>query len=114
MWIGYETVNFLEGLGSIAVFAAIQMGVILVALGLMTCKVNCPCKWAHNIFTRSAAWSTSLIFLNGTFFEILICVSISMSMLPYSNEYLGSSDRVSIGFALLFLALLVAYLGFVG
>ena len=50
------------------------------------------------------------------FFEIIVGVSISMDMVPFlftDDDFLGSSDKMSVGFALLFTLILVAYMAFV-
>ena len=103
------------GLGSIAVFAVLQLGLILVALGLKVCKVNCPCKWGRDNFSTSAVWNSSLTFVHGTFFEIIVCVSISMSMIPFfaTEDLFSDSDKISCVIALLFAAIMIAYILFI-
>ena len=109
-WIGYDSINFLVGLGSIAVFALLQVCTILFTMGLQICK--CPCKSLRKSFSNAKAWSSSLIFIHGTFFEILVCVSISMSMVPFW-EFFNKVDHASIGITFVFLAILIGYLAFV-
>ena len=112
-WLGYESVNFLLGLGSIAVFAAIQFCVIFLALAIGVCRLKCPCKWGRNYFSPNRVWDSSLTFIHGVFFEILVCISVSMSLLPFMQDFLSGSDKISIGIAFFFMTLLVAYLMFV-
>jgi len=110
-WLGYDSKHFLLGLGSIAVFAALQILTVFVAASLLTCRLKCPCKSVQNTFSQKYAWSGSLTFIHGTFFEVLVCVSVSMVMVPYWDNS-ERSDQVSIGCAYFFLALLVCYLLF--
>ena len=109
-WIGYESVNFLKGLGSIGVFAAIQLTVILIAL--LTCRIRCPCKWAREAFSGEAVWSGSLAFIHGTFFEILITATISFGMTQYWDHF-NSADHTSIVLTYVFYVILGLYLLFV-
>ena len=86
-WLGYDTVNFLEVIGSIAIIAAIQLLRVLISLMLKTCERKCRSwKCCEQIFSGSAVWMSSLTFINATFFEIVVCASIAMSMLPYVNH----------------------------
>lgn len=110
--LGYESVNFLEGLGSIGIFAFLQFLTIIVAFFLRVLSIKCPCKWGQKTFSSSAVWSSTLTFVHGTFFEILVCVSISMSMVRFWDFY-KSADHTSISISIVFLILLAAYLGFV-
>ena len=103
------------GLGSIAVFAGLQLGMVLIAFGLRVCRVNCPCKSIRDTFAASAVWSSSLMFIHGTFFEITVCVSISMSMIPFLKyeNLLNDADSLSCTFALLFSTIMIAYIAYV-
>lgn len=108
-WLGYESINFVEGMGSIIIFAAwflIQIIVSLVAL-----RLSCCCKRFKKCFALNKVASASLEFVDGTFFEIMVCVSVSMAMLEY-KEFLNTADTVSVIFQFVFAAVLVAYLGF--
>ena len=48
--LGYKTCNYFISLGSIAVFATLQLMIVILAVGLRLCKVNCPCKKGNSIF----------------------------------------------------------------
>jgi len=85
-WLGYDSVNFLEGLGSIAIFAAIQLAIVLISLMLKSCGRKCPCSCCEKIFSGSAVWISSLTFIHATFFEIVVSASISMSMLLFVDH----------------------------
>ena len=85
-WLGYDSVNFLEGLGSIAISASVLILRIVISLMLKNCKGKCrPCKCCEKIFSGSAVWMSSLTFIRATFFEIVVSASISMSMLPFMD-----------------------------
>ena len=53
-WIGYDSVNFLIGLGSITVFAFFQLLTVLFALILSICI--CKCDKLRNRFSKIKAW----------------------------------------------------------
>ena len=57
-------------------------------------------------------FQNSLYFIHGVFFEVLVCVSMSMRMLDY-YEYLNDSDKASIGLQFFFAVILFAYLMYV-
>ena len=85
-WVGYDSVNFLLGLGSIAIFAALQIMIIMVALFVLGTRMRCPCKWGRKKFKSDNVRGTSITFIHGTFFEILVSCSVSNLMLQqYSN-----------------------------
>lgn len=52
--------------------------------------------------------SANLTFIHGTFFEVLVCVSISMQMLAY-GEFLNISDWVSVFMSFFFGTILLTY-----
>ena len=108
-WLGYDSVNFILGLGSIAVFAVIQLALVLIWLILKVFRLRCPCEWGRQTFSGSSIWLSSLEFIHGTFFEIIVCISISMSMLTFT-EFLKTSDKVSIAFSLFSAAFVIAYI----
>ena len=75
-YLDYESVNFIEGMGSIILFmwlGAVYLG--LVFLLFLICK-NFQCR--KKFFRPLKAWDRTLGFLEGTFFESMICVSVSM------------------------------------
>ena len=57
-------------------------------------KVKCFRK-CQDKFSMATQTQGALGFIHGTFFEVLVCVSISMGMLQYS-DYLTDADWVSI------------------
>ena len=87
---------------------------IIIAVAVRICRLRCPCKWGRNFFSQRNVWHSSLTFFHGVFFEILVCVSVSLSLIPFLTEnFINNADRTSVGYALLFLALLIGYLLFV-
>ena len=85
-WLGYDTVNFLLGLGSLLIFAVLQMVILLVALMIKPCLHRCPCKWIRENLSSAKAWDSSLTFIHGTFFSIMICMAVSKSMAEYYDD----------------------------
>ena len=86
-WLGYDSVNFLEGLGSIAIFASILLLRVAISLLLKTSGRKCrACTCCEKIFSGSAVWISSLTFIHATFFEIVVCASISMRMLLFLDH----------------------------
>ena len=110
--LGYESINFLEGLGSILIFATLQLILIFITIAMQICHKSCPYKFCRKTFSSEAVWQSSLAFLHGTFFEIAVCVFVSMSMMQFWG-FLTSSDYASIVSAFMFLVLLIAYVGFI-
>ena len=49
-WLGYESVNFVDGMGSILIFAIYQFLFLLLAFGLAFCKVKC-CQKCTSLFS---------------------------------------------------------------
>ena len=67
-WIGYDTINFMVGLGSIIVFAAIELLIILIAVMIRPCLSRCRCRYLREKFSSSVVWQGALTFIHGTFF----------------------------------------------
>ena len=112
-WLGYNSINFVDGMGSILIFAFAQIILIIVAL-LYQFFNCCPCcsNWAKKTFEMRKVRNDSLNFIHGTFFEIMVCVSVSMKMLKY-DKYLNTPDLVSVGLQFFFAAILCLYVLFV-
>ena len=106
----YETVNFIEGLGSIMIFIWLGALFLIIVvtrkvlvkrtrmLEVEDCRSCCcrknPCanKWVKRFFAPMKAWYNSLDFLQGTFFEIMICLSVGMEIFTYT-DYLNSAEN---------------------
>ena len=58
------------------------------------------------------AWERSLGFLEGIFFEAMVCVSVSMRAFDYM-AYLNSSDEFSIANQMTVLIILFLFLGLI-
>lgn len=95
-------------MGSIIIFAAI----ILIRILLVCFCAKCPCSCAKKICSPKVVWVSALTFIHGTFFEIAVCVSVSMRMFEY-KDYLEQSDKVSMAAQIFFIVVLVAYLSFI-
>ena len=92
-FLRYETVNFIEGMGSIlwtGLFSAF-IALLSVILVILKCKVKCK------IFQPDEVTLSLVTFMTGTFFENLVCISISMKMLTY-YDVLNHVDKMSIAF----------------
>ena len=50
--LGYESLNFVEGLGSILIFAFFWLLFGLIVLLVMRYKIQCPTKWCKRNFTK--------------------------------------------------------------
>ena len=111
-WIGYDSINFLVGLGSIGMFAALQLILVMLALMCMRCRHQLPTKWLRALLAGPAVWASSLAFIHGTFFEILVSLAVNEQMVQY-YEYWTEADHVSIITAFFFAFLLLCYLVFV-
>mmetsp|Transcript_20329 Transcript_20329/g.27489 ORF Transcript_20329/g.27489 Transcript_20329/m.27489 type:complete len:285 (-) Transcript_20329:765-1619(-) len=111
-WIGFSTVNFLVGLGSIAVFTFIQILFIIVLLVKLATFKRCPCRWAERKFSSKETWSSSLTLIHGTFFEFMACACLAMTMVPFWDDFI-EQDQFSIVLAVICLFLLCVYLVFI-
>ena len=110
-FVGYDSVNFLDGMGSIYIFAIIQIVYIILAIILGCIKVACI-QWFYKKLDLGQIHVSSLGFIHGCFFEVLICVSISMYMLDF-YDYLNPHDQYCVFLQFLFSAILIAYLSYV-
>ena len=113
VFLEYETVNFIEGLGSIMIFfwlGAIYLIMVLIAKVLN--KQSCCCKKVPNSFSPLYAWYTSLDFLQGIFFEVMICLSVGFKMIEY-RDYLNSADYISIYNQLAVFLIMIFFIGLI-
>jgi len=109
-WLGYDSINFVEGLGSIVIFAAWFL--IQFIISLLVTKLTFCCKCAKKKFAIKSVASDFLEFIHGTFFEIMVCVSVSMAMLEY-RDYFTDADTFSVTLQFVFTVILAAYICFV-
>ena len=56
------------------------------------------------------AWYSALDFLQGTFFEVMVCLSVGMEIFTY-KEYLNLSDYFAIGNQMFVLAVMTFFIG---
>ena len=112
-WLGYGSINFVDGMGSIIIFAFVQIMFIILALFLKFAGCcRCCCGWCKRNFDLKKVSSDSLNFIHGTFFEVMVCVSVSMRMLKY-EKYFETPDYVSVVLQFFFALILITYVIFV-
>ena len=93
-------------MGSILIFAFIQIFIILLALLNLVSKFKC--KWSRYLEINKTRAST-LTFIYSTFFEIIVSISTAMGMVKYW-DLLTDSDYVSICSQFLFSVALFSYI----
>lgn len=74
-------------------------------------KVKCI-QWFYNKLGLGEIYVGSLGFIHGVFFEVLVCVSISMYMIDFYN-FLNMHDEYCIVLQFFFSGILIAYLCYV-
>ena len=107
-WLGYETLNFLEGMGSITILILLGLAYILI-MSLLRCF---GCRIFDKMSAPIGLFHSALGFMQGTFFEIILCASVGMQMLTMM-EYLNQADKVAIGCQLLAALVLLSFILFV-
>ena len=61
--LGYESSNFVEGMGSIIIFAFIQIIMIILILFTVMFKIRCPLKKCRNDLTVEEGQSSTFNFI---------------------------------------------------
>ena len=93
-WLSYGSVNFIDSMGSITVFA-----LILCIQGLLVLFITClgPRMFCSrfNWFNTLSYKQSALTFVYEAMFELVICISISMQMLKI-HEIWNTVDKVSV------------------
>ena len=102
----------MEGMGSILLLGFFTAICAIIALILCLFKCKIPCKTLRKILKPNRVLQSSLLFMLGAFFEILVCVSISMKMLTY-YEQLNRADHMSLAFQFIFLLAILTFIGFI-
>ena len=110
VYLRYETVNFIEGMGSIILF--IWIGTVYLTLVILVFFLCRSYRCSKKFFGVRNAWERSLGFLEGIFFEAMVCVSVSMRAFDYM-AYLNLSDKFSIANQMTVLFILVLFLGLI-
>ena len=110
-WLGYDSVNFIPSIGSVIIFALIQMIVILITALVAACRKKIPVKCIRKSFTVKQTRSSSVTFMHATFFDLAISSFTCMTMVEYW-DFFDAADKVSIQIAILFIIFVAAYLGF--
>ena len=109
--LGYGSSNFFENMGSIMVYMWFGAVYILVVLVLHRLKVKCY-SWLKDSFSLTYTWESTILFLQGTFFEVMVSLTISMTMFELW-EYLTLGDKISIVNQLAVAVIMVAFILFV-
>ena len=111
-WLGYESLNFLEGMGSISILILVGLAYILLMIVLRAFKCNQKCKTIDKISAPLGLFHKALNFIQGTFFEIILCTSVGMKMVSML-EYLNGSDKVAIACQIVAAFILMCFVIFV-
>ena len=93
-WLGYDSLNFMVLIGSILYFTIWFLVHFIYAIIVLSVKQVC-CKCAVKYFTMEKVAQSFFKFVNATFYEILLAVSVSMAMLRYVEHY-NEADTVSV------------------
>lgn len=111
-WLGYESLNFVDSMGSILVFGLLNLILIVFSaiFRLLQPKL-CIDKWQGK-FMVTTQMHNMLIFIHGTFFEIMVSFSITV-LLVEKYDWLWGPDRASLYVGMFFAMTLLAYLGLV-
>lgn len=110
-WLGFQTTNFLLALGSIFIFAAAKVLHVILSLLLIPCLNRVPFPWFRNFFSTKSTQQSFLIFIHGTFFEILVCAATSSIYVEFW-DLITPPDRLSLVICLITIMLLCCYLVF--
>ena len=95
-WLGYDSANFINLMGTILIFATIMIvqGVLVLLQHLIKCNVKCK---AINEFLDSTAFKQGVIrFLLETYFELVICSLVGFKMLEVKPVWSDSEYGVFI------------------
>ena len=112
VWLGYDSTNFIEQLGSILIFL-IYMVIKGVLVGIVS-FIHCSSKYATlNNFLNSQAFKQSTVrFFLETLFELVICALLSFRMLELKSIWRGR-DLLAFIAAMLTLTLSVIFMAFI-
>ena len=110
-WLGYESLNFLENIGSISILILSGLIFIFTMVLLRLCKCNLRSKIIQNISAPMRLFHKALGFVQGTFFEIILCASVGMKMFSLL-EYLNGTDKAAIGFQMVATLILLSFIVF--
>ena len=97
-WLGYDSLNFVEGMGSISLFIwLLLVYLILIAIWpLIKCNSRiCEYRAIRTFMNPLGAFHTSIAFVQGVYIETLICVCVGMQMLKF-KEYFTKADTFSV------------------
>ena len=111
-WLGYESLNFLEGMGSISLLILAGLLYILTMATLRVFKCNQKSKRIESISAPMGLFHKALSVVQGTFFEVVLCASVGMKMFTML-EYLNQPDEIAIGCQMVAAFLLTGFIIFV-
>ena len=111
-WLGYESLNFLEGMGSISLLILAGLLYILTMATLRVFKCNQKSKRIESISAPMGLIHKALSVVQGIFFEVVLCASVGMKMFTML-EYLNQPDEIAIGCQMVAAFLLTGFIIFV-
>ena len=108
----YESINFIECMGSIIIIVWVGVLFILLAAMVFSFKCKIKFKWLRNQLKPLSVWYSILGFFQGTFFELLICLSVSMKVME-NSEFFNGPDKFSVTNQMIVAFGLMVFIGFV-
>ena len=108
-WLGFQSTNFLLALGSIFIFAAIEVINVLLSVLLIPCLHRIPIPWVRKFFSTNSSLSSALTFIHGTFFEIMVCAATSTIYVEFW-DMITRPDKLSLVIGMIIIIMLCCYL----
>ena len=110
-WLGYESLNFLENMGSISIMILVGFVFILTMAIMRLLRCDLRSKTIQSLSAPMRLFHKALGFVQGTFFEIILCASVGMKMFSLL-EYLNGTDKAAIGFQMVATLILLSFIVF--
>ena len=111
-WLSYDSINFMESMGSISLWIFIGLLFALVVFILSAFKINMRYKWIKKLFAPISLGKAAITAMQGTLFEIMISASIGV-MIFELHEYWNIADKMCVAFQIFVSLMVVAFFGFV-
>ena len=111
-WLDYESINFMESMGSISLWIWIGLIFALAVLILYISKVNLRSNMVKSFFLPMSLAHISIRFMQATLYEIMISASIGVRIFKL-HEYWNTADKVCVGFQLLVSSMAIMFICFV-
>ena len=113
VWLDFQSINFMESMGSISLWIWIGILYAFFVLVLRACHVNLRNKKLRKLVSPMSLAHLTIKFMLGTLYEIMISASIGVAIFEL-HEYWNTADKINVAFQIFVSLMVLIFICFIG